>query len=348
MTNKNWLIPVLLVIVLTFAGFAAACGRDDDDNEAGFTNGNSATATLQPTLVPESSPTPYPTLTPYPKQTPYPTEPAPTAMPAQTATATTPEPTKAPAYNTVCRGIWANKANESQAGGRQRIEVGGGGVQHVDFYPDRGIPSVSYIFAPQNPVEWWGYGSIMEWNGPECANYDYVYDATHYASSEADAPIDGRQDSGHSGIVVDTRDGKVYNMGPWTDQQVNEFLAAVEAVRTNQFADLSGFVSYIRTNEEGEAQGCPTAEEVRDPGTLEIHGPAIAHPWWNNGVPSFGQEQVRTKILAGETLTLIDAMGMVYIYQDTPACNASLDAEFDNATFPVKSIQDLKDEGLAR
>jgi hypothetical protein len=254
----------------------------------------------------------------------------------------------APAYtgNVVCKGIWANKANEIDGAGRQRIEVGGGGVQHVDFYPDRGIPSVSYIFAPQDPIEWFGFGSIMEWNGNECDDYDYVADAMHYAS---DAPIDGRQDSGHSGIVVDTRDGTIYNAGTWTDQEVSQFLAAVEAVRTNKDADLSSFTQYVRTNAEGEAQGCPESQHTtyKDAANVTVTGPAIVTPWGTEG--GWGDTQLKIMVTETDgTVTFMNMKGESFQYQNSPACNASLQMEYDNTDRVHTPLQEVLDSGKAK
>lgn len=87
---------------------------------------------------------------------------------------------------------------------QHRIEVGGHGVQHVDFYPAPPIKAVSYIVQgipnPDGiPAIWWGFGSIWEWNPPGCS-YNFEKDATDYARA--------RLDSGHSGLVIDLRGDK--------------------------------------------------------------------------------------------------------------------------------------------
>jgi hypothetical protein len=99
------------------------------------------------------------------------------------------------------------------------------------------------------------------------------------------------------------------------------------------------------------AQGCPPAnnQTITTPTDVPVNGPAIVHPWWNNGRPSFGQRQVRVELQSGESGTVIQMMGLVYQYANTPACRANLDAEFANASeLPVRSLGQLQAEGLIR
>ncbi|MDP3998108.1 MAG: hypothetical protein Q8P89_00635, partial [bacterium] len=101
---------------------------------------------------------------------------------------------------------------------------------------------------------------------------------------------------------------------------------------------------------QSPAQGCPSSQEILLDNQVDntVTGPAILHPWWNNGKPSFGQTQVRTQLGAGQTVTLLAAKGKAYVYQSTSACVANLDKEFGNASFTAKTVDDLKKEGLAR
>ena len=82
-------------------------------------------------------------------------------------------------------------------------------------------------------------------------------------------------------------------------------------------------------------QGCPpaTSQTYSSPTTFTVSGPAIVQPWWNNGVPSWGQAQVRLELQAGQTVTLNQAMGVSYTYENTSACVASLDQQFGNSSF---------------
>lgn len=90
-------------------------------------------------------------------------------------------------------GTWSEGNNP------YRIEVGGHGIQHLDFYPSQGVKSISYLVVPGIadpegvPDLAWGYGSMWEWNPPGC-EYDLLTDETAYAQA--------RLDSGHSGLVV--------------------------------------------------------------------------------------------------------------------------------------------------
>lgn len=146
------------------------------------------------------------------------------AMVTVTPTATT-APTEAPAQQpTSCEldkiGTWS----EISSAGPQRIEVGGHGVQQLDFYPLKGVKSISYIvpaIAPNEiPAIYYGYGSIWEGQLPACANFDFVADATNYAQP--------RLDSGHSGLVIDLRGGQfkvVANTANMSQKDIDALLA---------------------------------------------------------------------------------------------------------------------------
>lgn len=94
---------------------------------------------------------------------------------------------------------------------------------------------------------------------------------------------------------------------------------------------------------------CPPAKDQTffEPTTITITGLAIVHPWWNNGRPSWGQEQVRVLLRSGERLSFIEMLGKVYMYENIEACNRIMDREFANANFPIKTAQDLIAEGVA-
>lgn len=91
------------------------------------------------------------------------------------------------------------------------------------------------------------------------------------------------------------------------------------------------------------AEGCPGAREMTyaTPTDVTITGPAVVHPWWNNGSVSFGQAQVRVMFESGQTATLVGMMGKTWTYNNTPACIAALPKEFNNASFPVKTLGEL-------
>ncbi len=250
-----------------------------------------------------------------------------------------------------CRGDKISTANEVNVAGPQRQEIGGGGGQHADFYPDRGVLSISYIVPPQKPGRWMGFGSIWEWNGPECAGYDYVTDATNYAK--------GRLDQGHSGLVIDLRDNApklVANVGKLSEQAIKDLVAVHNrsqqpAITLSSFT-VGGTVAPAASQAPAPAGGvCPRATEktYTTPSDIAVKGPAIVLPWWNNGVPKFGQEQVRVLLRSGESTSFVQMMGKSWEYQDNAACSANLDKEFANAGgLTTKTVQDLRGEGLAR
>lgn len=134
-----------------------------------------------------------------------------------------------PAPELSCRldkiGTWS----ETDSAQSYRIEVGGHGVQHMDFYPTKGVKAVSYIVAAITPSEtpmiWWGYGSNWEGNPPGC-EFDWVADAINYAKA--------RLDSGHSGLVVDLRSGSpvvVANVANMSQEQIDALLATHRAAQ---------------------------------------------------------------------------------------------------------------------
>lgn len=107
--------------------------------------------------------------------------------------------------------------------GPLRIEVGGHGSQHVDYYPMPGVKAISFVLGgmlPEDvPAVWFGHGSIWEGDSEPCETYDYVKDAKAYAEA--------RIDSGHSGLVIDMREGKinvVANVASYTEEQIDELL----------------------------------------------------------------------------------------------------------------------------
>lgn len=161
-----------------------------------FGNGGEEQAAAQPTatVVAQATATPAGAATAIPRAT----TPSATATPA---TGAVPNPF-AQGTGGVCRldkvGTWSEGNNP------HRIEVGGHGGQHFDFYPQYQprIYAISYIVNrianPDGvPDIAWGYGSLWEGDTPECASFDWAADASRYARA--------RLDSGHSGLVIDLR-----------------------------------------------------------------------------------------------------------------------------------------------
>lgn len=158
-----------------------------------------------------------------------------------------------------CPGDKVSTINEVNAAGPQRIEVGGGGIQHVDYYPDRGVPAVSYIVPPSEPGIWFGFGSIWEW---QCTGFDFVADATRYAQ--------GRMNNGHSGLVVDLRSGTpqlVANVAKLTEQQIRSLMALHNAGQQSSpvmLASFSGSTS-VQTPTQAPTQAQPATSQYQAP-----------------------------------------------------------------------------------
>lgn len=253
----------------------------------------------------------------------------------------------------VCRLDKVATIYEVESAERQRIEIGGHGTQHVDYYPDRGVKTISYIVPAISPPEvpdiWWGFGSIWEGQLPECADFNWVADATGYAEA--------RLDSGHSGVVIDLRvsDPKkqvVANVAGLSESQI-------DALKEVHRQGMEGKPPSAAASEPSAAvveapsapvagqPGCPPAEDRTYTADTDVTvtGPAIAHPWWRH---AFDQAQFRVLLGSGETATFLGMQGKTYVYQDTQACRTNMDDEFANANFPVKTVDELRDEGLVR
>lgn len=98
-----------------------------------------------------------------------------------------------------------------------------------------------------------------------------------------------------------------------------------------------------------EEVGCPAAEETTytTPTNFMLVGPAVAHLWWNNGKPSFGQTQVKVLLNLGEAMYVREGMGKVWRYAPTDACQATMPGEIANAPeVPRVEALQLVHEGL--
>lgn len=126
---------------------------------------------------------------------------------------------------------------------------------------------------------------------------------------------------------------------PWSNEVAGKQICAIRGTETT--------VAQATT-----PAGCPAASESTFTSPTDVNGlggPAILHPWWNNGKPNFGQTQVRVKVNSGELATFLGMLGKLWRYADTPQCQAILNQEFGNApNLPVKSLDDLRRQGLVR
>lgn len=284
-----------------------------------------------------SAPTPAPPPPAPPVPTVGPSAPAqPTPIPSGPMPTMAPPPPGFTGGDGACRldkiGTWS----EVQGAGNQRIEVGAHDVQHVDYYPARGVKSVSYIvnsIRPQDvPAVWFGYGSIWQGNAGPCASWDWVRDATEYAQA--------RLDSGHSGIVVDLRGGQtrvVANVTNLSQPQVDSILGQHRAGRTVQTSGspapaFTPVAAAPPPGGQGGGGGTCQGEKVTSgipipPGNWQVGDDT---KWWlgrvwSNASPQKEKQKERTLLLKpGEKYTLSPASGSAWTY----TCEATALADF--------------------
>ncbi len=270
-----------------------------------------------------------------------------------------------------CRLDKVSTINEIEGAGLQRIEVGGNGTQHVDYYVP-GVQSVSYIVGPQEvPFIWWGHGSIWEGNGAECESFDYVADAQAYAQ--------GRLDSGHSGVVVDLRDGQVYNEGNLTDDEVNTLLEVHKSAISGNMdnngdgqGDGNGQPTECTSTGEayGGLEGCmpdtgtpaSDTDAVRNDGdnatsvepVQATHPPVVGESWTVGGdgatIVNFwtnepGQDQAERKLFLEEGQT-VNLMGGGTSWSYPVGSEDQARDEFEANGLPEVTLDELESEGL--
>lgn len=274
--------------------------------------------------------------------------------PSTTATATvaatqTPNPgdkkDQPPAPSAVCRLSVIGPWSEINGTAPYRIEVGGGDVQHMDFYPTIGVQSISYIVdsLPRGGVaaKWYGYGQMWQGNKHECANFDYVKDAVEYAKGNASGQP-GRLQQGHSGIVIDLRGGNfkiIEKPKGWTEDQIDALIALHKAAM-NPANPPSG----------GSAQGTGTCTNKE--GTRADHKPAkdtawdvtptdsfrVVNVWSNQRDPNLGDYKLLLK--PGESASLMGGGGAVWSFPAT--CGDVAQAAYASNSNPVISLAQYK------
>ena len=231
----------------------------------------------------------------------------------------------------VCRLDKVNTANEMVGIDFQRIEVGGHHVQHVDFYPRKGVKSVSYIVNAITPLQapaiWLGFGSIFEaTDAPSCGTFDWVADATVYAGA--------RLDSGHSGLVVDLRSGTpvvVTNVAGLSTDQINALL--------KQHTDLRSDKTAAALPTTGSCKATTTAHSPVVGSAWTITGPSIVNFWTNE--PNQNQAEQKLLVPAGTTAKLLGG-GTSYSFPT----GCSMDVEFAANTLPATTLDQLTALGL--
>ncbi len=239
-----------------------------------------------------------------------------------------------------------------QAGGPYRIEAGGGGVEHIDFYPARGVRAVSYIVPIREPEIWMGFGSAWEGNGPECVSFDYVRDATDYAR--------GRLNNGHSGIVVDLRGGSaqvVANVANLSDSEVKNLLA-VHRQAMNAATSVEPAATPIPSSSASTPvpPSAPTPVPVVCPeGVREDHPPTVGSTWTPAGewrIVNFwtnepGKDQTERKLLLAPTdRPALRGGGSSWSWP--ASCGSVAQTEFAKNSLPSVTLAQLQAEGLVR
>lgn len=229
-------------------------------------------------------------------------------------------------------GTWS----EIQGAGPQRIEVGGHGGQHLDFYPKPGVKAVSYIVDkitnPDGvPNIAFGFGSIWEWNPPGCA-YDYVADTTAYARA--------RLDSGHSGVVIDLRASPpvvVANVANMSQDAINSLLAQHSAAMQRDGKQFQF-----------------TTQKCAD-GVREDHQPVVGQTWTPNGAwrvinfwtnqPGFDQKERKLLLSPNDNVSLL---GGGASFSWPAGCEQTARDAFTNNGLPPVTLGELRSQGLVR
>lgn len=246
---------------------------------------------------------------------------------------------QAPSSTGVCVlsviGPWSRITDDTLA---YDIEVGGGDVQHFDFYPKNEVQSVSYIIPPLPrggvAARWKGFGQMWQGNPRECAGWNWVQDATDYARGNATGQP-GRLQQGHSGIVVDLRGGDfkvVEKPKGWTDDQINALLAIHKAAMTAGKTSAtsaqapSGKCEAVRQKDASRPDGANSVV------TLGGDGHAYVFELWNPAVE--GGKEMKVLIPAGESRTFTGFGGAIWQYPTSCSAQQVKD-DFDHNGKPA-------------
>ncbi len=282
----------------------------------------------------------------------------PTATVTATAVPATPTPKtgdkgQPPAPSAVCRLDKVGTFAEVSSAGPQRIEIGGGGTQHVDFYPDRGVPSVSYIVGPGKVMVAHGFGSIWEGNLPDCAQFKWVDDATDYARGNATGQP-GRLQQGHSGIVIDMRSNPpeiVANaLGLNTAQIAGVLAKHVKGMELTDSQKQMLMTIRMAAGVTTPAAGSNTA--TCSEGTRADHKPAkdsawdvtptdsyrVVNLWSNQRDPNLGDHKLILK--PGDSASLMGGGGAAWSFP--ASCGDAAQAAYAANTNPAISLDQYK------
>ncbi len=218
-----------------------------------------------------------------------------------------------------------------------RIEVGGHGGEHADLYPAPGVKSISYIVDPfANPEGvpdiYFGYGSIWSGDSAECQGFDWLADATQYATA--------RLDSGHSGLVLEWGTWEVLaNVNNMNDDEIFALTRAHSAAMNGEATAQST----NPTQSQSAPANCDSIREDHQPvvgKTWTLTGPALVNFWTNEP----GKDQTERKLLvpAGVQVSLHGG-GAAWTYPT--GCNIGSDFAANN--LPEVTLDELVSDGLA-
>ncbi|OGH12893.1 MAG: hypothetical protein A2776_00840 [Candidatus Levybacteria bacterium RIFCSPHIGHO2_01_FULL_40_10] len=366
------LAGVLLLFTLTACGGGALTANNDEDASIqappAATSAPKAESTKTSTPVASSTPDTQPVINPFPSSV---------------------------GSGGVCKldkiGTWSEIYLNGVYQGAQRIEIGGGGVEHFDFYPAPGVRAVSYITPIGEPVIGLGHGSAWEGYGPDCANFDWVADTTRYAKDRyindpaCTNPVQCRN-NGHSGLVVDLRTNPpavVANLGNLSPELITALLTAHQPkvslrgqpmplppqASTAQTApapvapaNIVPPAPYVPPAPQPQASAPPPpppapavdcnaqTRKMSTGGMVDsvVSGPAVVTVWTNRGpqrnpqnlaLPSWGQQESKVIVPAGETWTFRDASGTINQYR--AGCMDAVNAAFNQIGLTARSWAEL-------
>ena len=99
-----------------------------------------------------------------------------------------------------------------------------------------------------------------------------------------------------------------------------------------------------------QTEGCPAPkhETVYNARDVEIAGPAIVWPWWNDRDTGWGQAQTKVPLRSGQQTTFVRMMGETRIYENSTACNNALESEMQRGNFDRKELADYRAKNLIR
>lgn len=116
-------------------------------------------------------------------------------------------------------------------------------------------------------------------------------------------------------------------------------------------AQWEAYLSTTTTTTSPQTSECPDPRTISadSPQDVEVVGPAIAKPWWNNGKAPWGQTQTQSALRVGQQTTFVQTLGRFYVYENTQACRDKLDSELNRDSLARKDVTEYRTiAGLTR